>query len=79
MDRARNNMKAKFALMHTERYQAQKKKRMANLKKIRQTRAIDCARDYLVIANSVSGKDRIDSRIKVITKDGRKADVSKDK
>ena len=61
-------MKAKFELMQTEKYKAEKQKRMIALQEKRKNRTINCARDYLAIANSVCGKDRIDSRVKVITK-----------
>ena len=75
MNKARKNMKAKYELMQTERYKTKKQQRMAKLRKMRQSRTINSARDYLIIANGVSGKDRIDSRIKVITRSEKKVNV----
>lgn len=76
MRNVRKNMKAKYGLMQTERYKTKKKQRMTELRKLRQNRTINSARDYLVIANRVSGKDRIDSRMKVIKRGEKEANGS---
>lgn len=61
-------MKAQYKAMKSHAYQLKKNKRMKTLREACATRNINSARDYLVVANSISGKDRIDSRVRVIKK-----------
>jgi len=61
-------MRAQYRAMKSRSYTMKKKMRMDAMRKAYTTRKIDSARDYLVIANSISGKDRIDSRMRIIKK-----------
>ena len=61
-------MKAMYKAMQSEPYKAKKSQRMSELKAARKQRNIENARDYFAIANAITGKDRIDSRVRVITK-----------
>ena len=59
-------MREKFNVMTSPSYLKKKTVRLAEIRSTYKARSISSARDYLVIANSVSGKDRIDSRKKII-------------
>lgn len=61
-------MKTKYALMRSEPYQTKKHMRMTKLKNARKQRDIQNTRDYFAVANAIAGKDRIDSRVRVIIK-----------
>ena len=61
-------MKVKYAAMSSPSYIEKKRERMEALKKARTGRDINTARDYLVMANAISGKDRIESRKRIITR-----------
>lgn len=61
-------MKTVYKAMQSEPYKTKKNLRMAELKKAREKRSIENARDYFAIANGISGKDRIDSRSRIIAK-----------
>ena len=61
-------MKIMYKAMQTEPYKRKKGVRMAKLKAARKHRDIQNARDYLAVANAISGKDRIDSRVRIITR-----------
>lgn len=67
-------MKVKYSLMQSSGYKAKKEQRMKELKRRRQKQSINCARDYFVIANSVSGETRIASRVQVIVGGDKKGD-----
>ena len=68
MSKARKYMKVKYAAMSSPSYIEKKRERMEALKKARTGRDINTARDYLVMANAISGKDRIESRKRIITR-----------
>lgn len=68
MNKEREYMKTKYATMNSEWYLKKKQERMNALKKARISRSINDARDYLVLANAISGKNRIDSRKKIISR-----------
>lgn len=68
-------MKIMYKAMQTEPYKRKKSIRMAKLKKMRKQRNIQNAKDYLAVANAISGKDRIDSRVRVIS---RKMEIDND-
>ena len=61
-------MKVKYETMSSARYMKKKRERMEALKKARMGRDINTAREYLVMANAISGKDRIDSRKRIISR-----------
>ena len=65
-----------YKAMQSEPYKKKKSIRMAKLRKARKQRNIQNARDYFAVANGISGKDRIDSRVRVITK---KMEIENDK
>jgi hypothetical protein len=75
MSKARKIMKIMYKAMQTEPYKRKKSIRMAKLKKMRKQRNIQNAKDYLAVANAISGKDRIDSRVRVIS---RKMEIDND-
>lgn len=58
-------MKLKYAVMNSENHRAQKASRMQALKIARTQRTIRTSRDYLVLANSINGKKRIESRARI--------------
>lgn len=59
--------KSRIEQLKYERHLLTKYKRLEELRcKINQCGGIKSAREYMVIANSILGKDRIDSRRKII-------------
>lgn len=62
-------MKVKYKLMASTGYQQRKCQRMRLLKEGRKTRQINTAKDYFALANGISGKSRIDARVKAISKE----------
>lgn len=58
-------MKLKYDAMKTPKYKEQKADRLAMMKEIRTKGTFSNVRDYLVTANRISGKNRIESRMRV--------------
>lgn len=58
-------MKLKYSIMNSEAHRTQKASRMQAMKKARTQKAISTSREYLVIANSISGHKRIESRQRI--------------
>lgn len=58
-------MKLKYSTMGSTVHRNQKTYRMAAMKKARTQKHIESSRDYLILANSIHGKKRIESRQRV--------------
>jgi len=65
-------MKSKYGLKNTPEYRKRKQQRVVKMIEMQKRRTINSGRDYLIMVNGISGKDRIDSRVRVIS--GRKKD-----
>lgn len=58
-------MKLKYAVMNSENHRKKKASRMRALKMARTQRPIRTSREYLVLANSINGQKRIESRERI--------------
>lgn len=59
------NMKLKYTIMGSDTHLSRKKNRMQELKKVRIQKKINNSREYLIVANRISGQKRIESREKI--------------
>lgn len=59
------NMKLKYTIMGSDTHLSRKKNRMQELKKVRIKKKINNSREYLIVANRISGQKRIESREKI--------------
>ncbi len=65
-------MKTLYDVMKSTTYKSKKAMRMMKIERTHKIRNVSSARDYLIIANSISGKDRIDSRKRIIQRGAKK-------
>ena len=59
------NMKLRYTIMESDTHLSRKKNRMQELKKVRIQKKINNSREYLIVANRISGQKRIESREKI--------------
>ena len=61
-------MNEMILITQSKRYQQRKKEKLDKLKRLREIKKLETARDYLILANSVFGEERIQSRRRIIMK-----------
>ena len=65
MNIERKLMKLKYQVMGSTKHKNQKAERLAMIKEARTNRTFENSRDYLIVANKISGHKRIESRARV--------------
>lgn len=65
MNIERKLMKLKYQVMGSQGHKIQKAERLAMIKKARTSRSFANSRDYLIVANKISGQKRIESRARI--------------
>ncbi len=58
-------MKLKYTIMKSDTHLSRKENRMQELKTVRIKKNINNSREYLIVANRISGQKRIESREKI--------------